>query len=140
MDVASILSDDDYDIVSNPGQHSLESSTADFGHIPAQIVYEPPPSQMARDKIESVSWTAKDIQTYVRKALGIAGPKLPLGDITKRVYLDGVFDGLSAGSAAMSCAVWLLLIVWFTILQVCSPPTTGQTLVPLSLPHRRSLF
>ncbi|KAG6886208.1 hypothetical protein C0993_010770 [Termitomyces sp. T159_Od127] len=99
MDAASVLSDDDYDVVSNPGQRSLESSTADFGHIPVQVVYEPPPSQMARDKIESVLWTANDIQAYVRKALGTTKPILPFSDTTKRVYVDGVFDGLSAGCA-----------------------------------------
>ncbi|KAG6891219.1 hypothetical protein C0995_008471 [Termitomyces sp. Mi166 len=114
MDVASVLSDDDYDVVSNPGQRSLESSTADFGHIPAQNVHEPPPSQMARDNFESVSWTAKDIQAYVHKALSIATPTLPLSDTTKRVYVDGVFDGLNAGFAIKSrdgltstnCNVW----------------------------------
>ncbi|KAH0582878.1 Choline-phosphate cytidylyltransferase B [Termitomyces sp. J132] len=99
MDVSSVLSDDDYDVVSNPGQRSLESSTADFGHIPTQNVCEPPPSQIARDKFDSVSWTANDIQAYVRKVLGIATPTLLSSDTTKRVYIDGMFDGLNAGHA-----------------------------------------
>ncbi|KAG6857446.1 hypothetical protein H0H87_003513 [Tephrocybe sp. NHM501043] len=100
MDAASVLSDDDYDVVSNPGQ-SLDSSTNDFGHIPAQNVYEPPASQLAREKFDSVLWSATDIQAYVRKVLGLETPKIssPTNECTKRVYVDGFFDGLNAGDA-----------------------------------------
>ncbi|KAG6916126.1 hypothetical protein DXG01_008357 [Tephrocybe rancida] len=104
MDAASVLSDDDYDVVSNPGQRSLESSTTDFGHIPAQNIHEPPPSELARNKFDSVSWTATEIQAYVRKSLGIATPTLSssANECMKRVYVDGVFDGLNAGCATMN--------------------------------------
>ncbi|KAG6866550.1 hypothetical protein C0991_002035 [Blastosporella zonata] len=104
MDAASVLGDDDYDVVSNPGQRSVESSTTDFGHIPAQNVYEPPPSEMARNQFDSVSWSATEIQAYVCKALGVESPALhPLAnECTKRVYVDGTFDGLNAGCAVIS--------------------------------------
>jgi hypothetical protein len=35
MDSSSVLSDEDYDLISNPGQRSLESSITDLHHIPA---------------------------------------------------------------------------------------------------------
>lgn len=98
---SSALSDDDYDVVSNPGQRSLESSMTDFGHVPGRTVYEPPPSQIARDKFETVSWTAPEIQAYVRRALGSSDSiQSPSADgISKRLYLDGIFDGFNAGHA-----------------------------------------
>ncbi|KAG6837349.1 hypothetical protein H0H93_010951 [Arthromyces matolae] len=83
MDAASVLSDDDYDVISNPG---LGSSTTDFGSSPAQIVHEPPPSQLACDTFDSVTWSAHDIQAYVRKALGNTFPTLPSIETTKRVH------------------------------------------------------
>ncbi|KAG5647441.1 hypothetical protein DXG03_009371 [Asterophora parasitica] len=103
MDASSVLSDDDYDVVSNPGQRSLESSITDFGHIPVATIHEPPPSQTAQDKFESVSWTASEIQAYVRRALGISPAQAQLSssasESTKRVYVDGIFDGLNASNA-----------------------------------------
>ncbi|KAF5383607.1 hypothetical protein D9615_003498 [Tricholomella constricta] len=103
MDASSVLSDDDYDVVSNPGQRSLESSMTDFGHIPAQTIHEPPPSHVARDKFDSVSWTAKEIQAYVHRALGVSNSaqasESSVNDRTKRVYVDGIFDGFNAGNA-----------------------------------------
>lgn len=103
MDTSSVLSDDDYDVVSNPSQRSLESSVADYGHIPAQTVHEPPPSQTARDKFETISWTAADVQAYVRKALSMSSrPSLNLESSVKdggtiRVYVDGIFDSFNTG-------------------------------------------
>ncbi|KAF8075004.1 cholinephosphate cytidylyltransferase [Lyophyllum atratum] len=90
---SSVLSDDDYDVVSNPGQRSVESSMTDFGHIPAQTVHEPPPSQIARDKFETVSLTAPEIQVYTPGQPPSADGKM------KRVYVDGIFDGFNAGHA-----------------------------------------
>lgn len=111
MDASSVLSDDlsDYDIISNSSQRSVESSIADLGHVPgktASEVYEPSPSQVARDKFETVKLTASDVQTYVRKALD-ASPSQhssesnflsPMSENkTVRVYVDGVFDAFNAG-------------------------------------------
>jgi choline-phosphate cytidylyltransferase len=103
MDASSVLSDDDYDVVSNPGQRSLESSIADYGHIPGQTVHEPAPSQTARDKFETISWTAADVQANVRRALGVSSlvesSESPTRDGTIRVYVDGIFDAFNAGYA-----------------------------------------
>ncbi|RDB23742.1 Choline-phosphate cytidylyltransferase B [Hypsizygus marmoreus] len=101
MGASSVLSDDDYDVVSNPSQRSLESSLNDFGHIPVQTVHEPPPSQAARDTYRTASWTAEDIQEYVRRALHVSPPpgRTSVIDRTKRVYVDGAFDGFSASHA-----------------------------------------
>jgi hypothetical protein len=105
MDASSALSDDlsDYDIISNSSQRSIESSIADLGHVPgktASEVYEPSPSQVARDKFETVKLTADDVQTFVRKALDInisPNPKSNSQNRTVRVYVDGVFDAFNAG-------------------------------------------
>lgn len=91
----SVLSDDEFDIVSNPGQRSLESSIADLDHVPKQEVHEPTPTQAALDQFDTVRFTAADIQAYVRKSLDSATGKntaYPLEQRTVRVYVDGVFD------------------------------------------------
>ncbi|KAG6829880.1 hypothetical protein H0H92_003149 [Tricholoma furcatifolium] len=99
MDATSVLSDDDYDLVSNCGLESSLTGT-DYGHIPVPNVHEPPPSQIARDQFDSVSWTAAEIQAYVSKSLALTAPPLPsMNEKTRRVYVDGVFDGLNAGHA-----------------------------------------
>ncbi|KAH7929095.1 Nucleotidylyl transferase [Leucogyrophana mollusca] len=100
MDNASVLSDEDYDVISNPGQRSLESSIADFGHIPSQNIHEPPPSEAVRQKLNTVSLSATDIQTYVRGVVDSSVGRsisYPVEHRTMRVYVDGVFDTLTAG-------------------------------------------
>lgn len=95
MEASSVLSDDDFDIVSNPGHRSLESSIADLDHIPKHDVYEPPPNQTALEKFDTVSLTATDIQAYVRQALDSASGRnvaYPTEHRTMRVYVDGSFD------------------------------------------------
>jgi len=98
MDASSVLSDDDYDVVSNPGQRSLESSSADFGHIASQAVREIPPTQAACDALSTASLSSTDIQTWVRGVLDANGRNAH-DPRTVRVYLDGVFDVLTAGHA-----------------------------------------
>ncbi|KAG8220916.1 hypothetical protein J3R82DRAFT_2419 [Butyriboletus roseoflavus] len=101
MDASSALSDEDYDVISNPGQRSLESSIADFGHIAAQTVREIPPTEAAREALSTASLSSTDIQTWVRSVIDSAngrnGGSYPLDHRTVRVYLDGVFDVLTAG-------------------------------------------
>ena len=82
-----MASDDDYDVISNPG---LDSSIADL--MTASQIYEPRPSEAARNKLSTVNLSAEEIQLYVRQHCH-AEPRLV------RVYVDGVFDGLSAASA-----------------------------------------
>lgn len=95
MEGSFVLSDDEFDIVSNPGQKSLESSIADLDHIPKQEVHEPTPAKAALQKFNTVTFTATDIQTYVRKALDSASGRsvgYPTEQRTVRVYVDGIFD------------------------------------------------
>jgi len=97
-----VFSDDDFDIVSNPGQKSLESSIADLDHIPKQEVHEPVPAQAAIEKFDTVNLTAADIQAYVRKALDSASGRsvaYPMEHRTVRVYVDGTFDMFDAAHA-----------------------------------------
>lgn len=98
MDSSSVLSDEDYDVISNPGQRSLESSIADLHHIPALTTYELPPSDVARERLSAVTLSPVDIQGYVQKALNASSAgKYPRDNITRRVYVDGVFDVLTIG-------------------------------------------
>jgi len=103
----SVLSDgelSDYDLVSE-----ISSSIADLHHIPGQAVYEPPPSQSARDTWETVKWDKEDVRAYVNKALeGSSFSSRPTesnGDgrceerRTVRVYVDGSFEVFNAGHA-----------------------------------------
>ncbi|KAI6044286.1 hypothetical protein EDC04DRAFT_2643977 [Pisolithus marmoratus] len=99
MDTSSVLSDEDYDVISNPSQRSLESSATDFGHILGSPVREIPPTDAARQTLSTVSLTPVDIQAYVQTALSTAtgrGVRYPV-DRTVRVYVDGVFDVLDTG-------------------------------------------
>jgi len=94
MEGSSVFSDDDFDIVSNPGQKSLESSIADLDHIPKQEVHEPAPAWAALEKFNTIGLTAADIQAYVRKALDAASGRsiaYPT-ERTVRLYVDGTFD------------------------------------------------
>lgn len=100
MDSSSVLSDEDYDVISNPGQRSLESSIADLHHIPALTTYELPPSDAAKERLSTVALSPVDIQAYVQNALTASNAgKFPRNNITLRVYVDGVFDVLTAGHA-----------------------------------------
>lgn len=104
MDTSSVLSDEDYDVISNPGQRSLESSIADFGHIAsAHGVREILPTEAAREALSTVSLSPADIQSWVRAVIdssaaasGRNGSSYPLDHRTLRVYVDGVFDVLTA--------------------------------------------
>ena len=86
MDSSNALSDDDYDVISNPGRRSLESSF-DYGSLSA--VREPPASKEAKDRFETIRWTASDIQAYIHKGLNLrsAAPRKLV-----RIYVDGSFD------------------------------------------------
>ncbi|KAJ6591646.1 cholinephosphate cytidylyltransferase [Mycena vulgaris] len=89
---ASVLSDDsDYDIV--------DASIADLHAAPGVISNpEPPPSQAARETFNTCHLSGDDIQTFVQATLGFAIPT-PARTRTKRVYVDGVFDGFNVRHA-----------------------------------------
>jgi hypothetical protein len=110
----------DYDLISNPDNdldfyghehdHSQESfSVADlsnstsYGHIPVCPVFEPHPSQAAREIFDTVGLSKEDIQSYVAKAINPSTPGshssngagkngIILEARTVRVYVDGLFD------------------------------------------------
>ncbi|KAF5388686.1 hypothetical protein D9757_004753 [Collybiopsis confluens] len=101
MDASSVHSDDlsDYDVVSDPGSRSLESSVADLVFNSASPPTEPPPTTAALDKFTTTKLTPTDIQLNARLSLGIS-PNAPLGTARpKRVYVDGFFDMFNAGHA-----------------------------------------
>ncbi|KAJ3772217.1 hypothetical protein FB446DRAFT_737266 [Lentinula raphanica] len=111
MDASSILSDDlsDYDVISDPGRQSLESSIADLNTLP--LPSEPIPSQEAYDRFATIRLTANDIRVNTRASLGLppvvqstsAAYKTSQGpgvdNRTRRVYVDGLFDMFNAGHA-----------------------------------------
>ncbi|KAF8814211.1 hypothetical protein BYT27DRAFT_7219902 [Phlegmacium glaucopus] len=68
----SALSDDDYDhdVISNPGQGSLESSFDEF-------------TFSAMHRFETTRWTANDIQAYIHIGLNLTSPQAKL----VRIYL-----------------------------------------------------
>ncbi|KII87425.1 hypothetical protein PLICRDRAFT_163538 [Plicaturopsis crispa FD-325 SS-3] len=99
MDTSSVLSDDDYDVISNPG-HS-ESSIADLAY--SGSTGEPAPTQTARETFYTVGLSTEDVQTYVRKALEASVSQTNGRHLsehrTVRVYVDGAFDSFHAGHA-----------------------------------------
>lgn len=93
METPNILSDDDYDVVSNPGSQSLESSIEDIRFE----IREPPAFEDAQEQFETIRWSASDIQLYVRKGLKLALPdddgiQHPFVMKTVKVYVEGIFD------------------------------------------------
>ncbi|OSX64269.1 hypothetical protein POSPLADRAFT_1137734 [Postia placenta MAD-698-R-SB12] len=90
----------DYDVISD-GHRSLESSIADLSHVDVEAadIHEPPPPPAARDRFDTVSLSADDIQKYVRKAVPSIPGRRWSGDGTVRVYVDGIFDPFQARDA-----------------------------------------
>ena len=94
MDTSNVLSDDDYDVISNPGSASLDSSMC-----LEETVCELPASQEAQDRFETVRWNACEIQAYIRKGLRI--PQATSLDRTVRIYVDGSFDAFDVGQVTL---------------------------------------
>lgn len=99
-----IFSDDEYDLISNPGgsksdadlDSSMDLNTA-LAHIPKQLVFEPPPTGLAIDTFgDAITWSAADIQSYARKALASKGGHTLGDEKTLRIYIDGIFDQFGA--------------------------------------------
>ena len=105
---ASSLSDElsDYDVISDPGQRSLESSVADLLLASPGEVHEPPPLEEAKEIYATARLSPQEIRTNVRSSLGVTS-HTPTGTVrargqsisadmrTKRVYVDGAFDGFN---------------------------------------------
>ncbi|KAJ3514986.1 hypothetical protein NLJ89_g2043 [Agrocybe chaxingu] len=98
MDSASVFSDDDYDVISNPSHHSLENSVGDLLQGSFSVVRELPASEDAQDRFETTRWTASEIQAYIRKELHLP-PQTSFENKRLRVYVDGSFDLFGVGHA-----------------------------------------
>ncbi|KAF9266868.1 hypothetical protein L218DRAFT_921588 [Marasmius fiardii PR-910] len=109
---ASTTSDElsDYDVISDPGHRSLESSVADILLSSPTEIQEPAPSEQARSKFPTTKLSAQDIQNNVRSNSGIflptrtgtvrtRGQSLGADNRLKRVYVDGLFDGFNVAHA-----------------------------------------
>jgi hypothetical protein len=154
------LSDDlesDYDLISNPDQdrdHDHESYTVaelsnstSYGHVPVSQVHEPPPSQAARERFDTVGLSKEDVQTFVGKALDSSTPGADRSSGAKdwkdvegrtvRVYVDGLFDGWNAGYARR---LSLFYVDSPTIYQTCTPTPPSKALVPFRSPNGRGLL
>ncbi|KAJ7583246.1 cholinephosphate cytidylyltransferase [Mycena floridula] len=104
MDASSVFSDDglsDYDVISNPGHRSIESSVADLGALmTASHIYEPAPSQAARERFSTVNITAEEACASVQRFLGPSATKYGAEHKRMRIYVDGIFDqGVDTGVA-----------------------------------------
>ena len=98
--------------VPSTAQNTLRAKDRDLGSSPLNFRvsplkrtnWEPEPLQQARDRFETARLTADQIQDYVRKSLEESHSLPPIyghGQVlvekmgTVRVYVDGLFDGLS---------------------------------------------
>ncbi|THU99096.1 Nucleotidylyl transferase [Dendrothele bispora CBS 962.96] len=103
----------DYDVVSDPGRRSLDSSVADLMLEPPNEIKEPAPLQEALDKFLSTRLSPGDIQSSVRAYLGFGTLPVSNGNgtlrkqshagindyRTRRIYVDGIFDMFNVGHA-----------------------------------------
>ncbi|KAF9782473.1 hypothetical protein BJ322DRAFT_1144235 [Thelephora terrestris] len=119
LSFSQTLSDDlaDYDVISENGSRSLESSIADLNTYdpseelevsPTRAILEPQPLQPAKDRFETARLTAAQIQDYVRNSLEESHSLPPIyghGQVlvekmgTVRIYVDGLFDGLGVAQS-----------------------------------------
>ena len=86
--------DDEYDLISNPGQDL--DSTSELPSKPlGKDIPEPPPAQAARDKLETSGWSAEELQAHFRKILNLSPETYARR--TVRIYVDGPFDCFNVG-------------------------------------------
>ncbi|TFK29753.1 choline-phosphate cytidylyltransferase [Coprinopsis marcescibilis] len=95
---SAIFSDDEYDLISNP---SLDNSIGDLlgqRRVEGKEIREPEPTQAARDRFETINWSAEEIQAYVRKVTNLSIlQETNFANKTVRVYVDGSFDIFNVG-------------------------------------------
>ncbi|KAJ6581425.1 hypothetical protein B0H19DRAFT_928995 [Mycena capillaripes] len=126
---SSVLSDDsDYDIV------SPDTSIADLRHGVTATISEPPPSQAALEAFNNVCLSAEDIQAFVRSSLGLSFPTTSHAR-TKRIYVDGIFDGFSVRDALQLRQAKLSFPNVWLIAGVFSKETCDRFGTPLGLPE-----
>jgi hypothetical protein len=98
MDSSAVLSDDDYDVISNPGNDASENNNGfiaqEFLSFHAEPPRELPAFEDARDRFETARWTASEIQAFVRKQIASTRS---FDNKRIRVYVDGTFDTFNVG-------------------------------------------
>ncbi|KAF8627797.1 hypothetical protein AX15_004223 [Amanita polypyramis BW_CC] len=140
MDPSAAFSDDDYDVISNSGHQSLDSSIADISRA---VVSEPPPTPTAHAKFETARLTAEEIQENVRKALDASSSRFRIGerqqllaeDRTVRIYVDGTFDMFNIGHALQLRQAKLSFPSVFLLVGVFSDQLMERYGYTSSLPH-----
>lgn len=94
MDSAANFSDDDYDVISNPGNDeelTTEELTLGRGAATSRDL---PPFEDAQDRFETTNWKGSEIEVYVRKQLETTQS---FDRKRVRVYVDGSFDAFGVG-------------------------------------------
>jgi hypothetical protein len=99
MDSSAVLSDDDYDVISNPGNDASENNNNSFIAQEFLSFHAEPPRELpafddARDRFETARWTATEIQAFVRKQIASTRS---FDNKRVRVYVDGTFDTFNVG-------------------------------------------
>jgi len=91
MDSSAVLSDDDYDVISNPGNDLFEHNGFNAHEF---LNLHAPPSELpafedALDRFETTRWSASEIQAFARKQIASTRS---FDNRRIRVYVDGTFD------------------------------------------------
>lgn len=89
-----VLSDDDYDLVSNPASSVTE--------LEPRVIHEPQPTLAARNLFSAVSFTTENIQRLVSEAVPSSAS---LASRTVRVYIDGTWDAFNVSYVDLSTMV-----------------------------------
>lgn len=94
METSAVLSDDDYDVISDPGNDPFENNNSfsaqeflTFQAPPREL----PPSEDAQEKFETTRWTASEVQAFVRQQIAPTST-LAFDHKRIRIYIDGAFD------------------------------------------------
>ncbi|KAJ7224333.1 cholinephosphate cytidylyltransferase [Mycena pura] len=125
---ASVLSDDsDYDIV------SPETSFADLRHGTTGVIIEPPPLQSAQETFNVCQISAEDCMAFACRSLGISGPTSQTR--TKRIYVDGIFDGLNVRDALQLRQIKLSFPSVWLVVGVFSQDTCDLFGTPAVMPE-----
>jgi len=98
MDSSAVLSDDDYDVISNPGHDAFENNSFSAQEF---LTFQAPPRELpafedAQDRFETTRWTASEIQAFVRKQIASTSS---FDHRRIRIYVDGTFDTFNISHA-----------------------------------------